>query len=199
MNRVLVPLIRFGRWARAIMAFPLARWRVVHLALAVPVVPLLLAVTVWLAFRHSFSKRKSHLLSYNLGRLIPGIAQRYAAHALESYVGGNLNQAASYYQKAIEWRPHDGNLHCSLGQVYLEQARTDEAEKEFRKALDYEYQNMRALKGLGVVLQEKDDLSGAMYLYLRYLELDPKDAFVCLNLGVVFHDLGNYEKAVQVL
>jgi tetratricopeptide (TPR) repeat protein len=50
---------------------------------------------------------------------------------------------------------------------------------------------------LGLVLQEKGDLSGAMYFYLRYLESDPKDAFVCLNLGVVFHNLGNYDKAVQ--
>jgi len=132
-----------------------------------------------------------------LATFLDNIAQRYAAHALESYAGGNLNQAASYYQEAIVWQPHDGNLHCALGQVYFEQARTEQAEKQFRKALDYEYQNLRALKGLGLVLQQKGDLAAAMYLYLRYLELDPKDAFVCLNLGVVFHNLGNYEKAVQ--
>src|ERR1039458_5305119 len=122
-------------------------------------------------------------------------SQGCAALALESYRGGDLTLAETHYQEALLWQPDDAELHSALGQVYYEHSQPAEAEQQFRKALDCNYGNLRALKGLGILLQEQGGFSEAMYLYLRYLELEPKDAPVCYNLGLVFHNLGNYEKA----
>ena len=58
-KRVLIPLILFAWWAGPAMAFPLARWKVPHLALALAIVQVSLGVLVWLAFRQDFSRRES--------------------------------------------------------------------------------------------------------------------------------------------
>ncbi len=58
-KRVIIPLILFVWWAGPAMAFPLARWNVPHLALALAIVQVLFAVVVWLAFRRDFSRRES--------------------------------------------------------------------------------------------------------------------------------------------
>lgn len=50
-KRVLVPLILFTWWAGPAMAFPLASWKVPHLALYLAAAQVLLAVVVWCAFR----------------------------------------------------------------------------------------------------------------------------------------------------
>jgi tetratricopeptide (TPR) repeat protein len=124
-------------------------------------------------------------------------SQKYAAVGLENYLQQDLASAAVNYQEAIVLRPHDPTLQSALGQVYYGQGKVEEAEKQFRKALEYDYRNLRALKGLGILLQEKDDLVDAMYLYLRYLEVEPRDALVCYNLGATFHNLGDYESALN--
>jgi tetratricopeptide (TPR) repeat protein len=123
-------------------------------------------------------------------------SRKYAASARENYLRRELASAAIDYQEAIVLRPHDPTLHNALGQVYYEQQRPDEAEKQFRMALEYDYQSLGALKALGILLQKRNDLVEAMYLYLRYLELEPKDALVCYNLGATFHNLGEYESAL---
>jgi tetratricopeptide (TPR) repeat protein len=124
-------------------------------------------------------------------------SRRRVSIALDDYLGRDLESAAVHYQEAIVFRFHDPALYSALGQVYYEQGKGDEAEKQFRKALDYDYKHLRALKGLGILLQDRNDLAGAMYLYLRYLEVEPKDALVCYNLGATFHNLGDYERALD--
>lgn len=124
-------------------------------------------------------------------------SQAQAARALESYRKRDFATAETHYQWAIRWLPDDANLHSSLGQVFYEHGRLDHAEREFRTALEYDYNSLRALKGLGVLSQERNNLSLAMYLYLRYLETSPHDASVCYNLAVTFHNLGKYEEADQ--
>ena len=125
------------------------------------------------------------------------VAQRYAAKGLDSYMRGDLDAAEAEYCEALKWQPNNPKLHSDLGQVYLEQEKTDKAEQEFQKALEYDYKNLRALKGLGSLLQENGDSARAMYLYLRYLEVEPKDALVLHNLGAIFHNIGNYDQALD--
>jgi len=124
--------------------------------------------------------------------------QEYKEQAEAAQSAGNIEQAEKCFEQALAWLPEDADLHSNLGQIYYDRDKFDLAEKQFRQALSYSYGNLPALKGLGLLLQERgDDLSEPMYLYLRYLQSNPKDAVVCHNLGTVFHDLGHYESAVE--
>src|ERR1700682_1337973 len=124
-------------------------------------------------------------------------SQQAAGRAKEAYFTGDLVLAETCYRQGLIWQPQEADLHSAIGQIYYEQDRIREAEKQFHTALGYDYKNPVGLRGLAVVLQEKGALLDAMYFYLRYLELEPKDPAVCHNLGVVFHNLGKYEKAIE--
>jgi tetratricopeptide (TPR) repeat protein len=110
---------------------------------------------------------------------------------------GDLKAAEADYCEALHWQPDDPKFHSDLGQVYLELDKVEEAEKQFQKALEYDYKNLRALKGLGSLRQEQGDSARAMYLYLRYLEIEPKDSMILHNLGAIFHNMGNYDQALE--
>jgi len=53
------------------------------------------------------------------------------------------------------------------------------------------------LKGLGSLLQVKGDSARAMYLYLRYMEIEARDSLILHNLGAIFHNMGNYSEALE--
>jgi tetratricopeptide (TPR) repeat protein len=114
-----------------------------------------------------------------------------------AFLAHQYDLAEKYFKEALVWQNESSELHYKLARAYYENNKSGDAEAQFRKALAYDYHNLEALKGLGLVRQERDDLSEAMYLYLRYLESNPKDPVVCHNLGALFYNLGDYETAVE--
>ncbi len=124
-------------------------------------------------------------------------ADRFEAEAIEAYERGDLEQAAAKYRKGLDWQPTNVVYRGKLGQIYAELRRFAEAETEFHLALVMDYQDMRSLKWLGFMLLQQNKLVDAMYYYLRYTELEPKDANVGYNLCVVFYNLGRYDEAVE--
>jgi tetratricopeptide (TPR) repeat protein len=86
-------------------------------------------------------------------------------------------------------------LEASLGQVYYENGDLAQAEQYFRSALEGDAGNLRALKGLAFILHEKDDPSASLF-YLKYLEVDDKDAVVLANVGLLVASGGQYEEAL---
>ena len=124
-------------------------------------------------------------------------AQRYADFAADARAGGDFAQAESYYVSALDWKPRDPGLRAALGMVYYDNRKLEEAFRQFKRALDLDYQYEVALKGMAFTLHQKGDLSDAMYYYRRYLARNPKDSNALLNLATIFHSLGDLPKAVE--
>jgi tetratricopeptide (TPR) repeat protein len=124
-------------------------------------------------------------------------ADQHARHALDLYLKGEAEAAILSYTNALYWVPQDANLLSALGQVYYEQVKYENAIEEFRKALDYDYYNHRALKGLALCLHVTGDQLEAIYTYLRVLDVVPDDLDVLVNVGALLHDRQRYDEAVE--
>jgi tetratricopeptide (TPR) repeat protein len=94
-------------------------------------------------------------------------------------------------------RPELAEMECDMGDVEYDAREFASAELHFRKALEYDIDNPRALRGLGSALQEQGKDSEAVYFYLRFLEHDESDASVLQNVGAALHNSGDYQEALR--
>ena len=108
-----------------------------------------------------------------------------------------IDSALTLFPPLAQWRHQSAKNHCDLGEIYYERGDYSKAEEQFNKALKYDYDSLRAQKGLGYTLQALGKLSEAIYISLRYLQQDDQDPDVLLNLAVALHNSGKYVEALQ--
>jgi len=75
-------------------------------------------------------------------------AHEYAERAAEARAGGDLVRAETYYLRAQALKPGDSSLKSLLGQTYYELGRIEDARTQFKKALELNYNDPSALRGL---------------------------------------------------
>jgi tetratricopeptide (TPR) repeat protein len=159
------------------------------------------------AFVESFLKIWKHFRNFVLDLLsdtFPSVAKwriqkayEYRQLGLGAYSAKDKVLSMSYLQQALEYAPRDPGFCCDVAQVFYEIGQYSTAEEYFRQALRYDHSNLRALKGLGHTLQAVHRFSEAISIYVRYLELNDKDAVVHFNLGLAMHDSGDSTGALR--
>jgi tetratricopeptide (TPR) repeat protein len=126
---------------------------------------------------------------------------------------GQLDDALSYFQKALAVRSrsehHHYNLslaliHDSVGNVLARKGRLDEAIGHFRQAIAFRPDYPDAHYNLGTALFQKGDLDGAIAEWRTTLSIHPYDAGAHTSLGNALVQKGflgqaadHYEKALQ--
>ncbi len=105
---------------------------------------------------------------------------------------GDYEQAAKWYQKAIEADPGDATHHIYLGAVRAKQGRFLEAEEEHRAAIECSEGCIdEAYLNLGFVLRALDRLAEAAECFRNAISLDPeyrlarralRDVELCMKL-----------------
>ncbi len=88
--------------------------------------------------------------------------KRLAGDLQAEGAGMSLNDAVASYRQALALSPSQPGLHACLGRVYLRQAKTAEAEEEFRCELRLDPKNEEALLGLAEVNLAKGDGTAAL-------------------------------------
>src|SRR6516162_3036203 len=126
---------------------------------------------------------------------------------------GQLNDALSYFQRALAIRSRSANrhdnfslalIHGSVGDVLARQGRLDEAIVHLRQAVDLRPDYPDAHHNLGTALFQKGDLDGAIAEWRTTLSIHPYDAGAHTSLGNALVQKGwlreaadHYEKALQ--
>jgi tetratricopeptide (TPR) repeat protein len=79
------------------------------------------------------------------------------------YVSGDYMTAATYFEKVLAKNPNDADLRTDLGNTYAKRTPPDYARAlaEFRKALEVDAKNERALEGLANAALQKGDKAAA--------------------------------------
>jgi len=111
----------------------------------------------------------------------------YHAHGLEQ-------EAALCYQKALELEPSDFRWHYLLVHALLDFDRAA-AMEETARALEVSSDYPALLVVRAELLEEEGAMEDAEALYIRAVELDPKDASAELALGRMMMGRGELEKA----
>jgi protein O-GlcNAc transferase len=99
------------------------------------------------------------------------------------------------FERALELRPTDLPTIVRLGEAYLDQERTEDAERLFLGARDIDQRSAAAFEGLGRVAQARGDQARAVEYLEQTLTLDPQATRVHYPLAQSYRSLGQQEKA----
>jgi cytochrome c-type biogenesis protein CcmH/NrfG len=91
-----------------------------------------------------------------------------------SFDQSKFNEAAGWYEKALEVEPQNANLHADLGTTYFYAQRIDDSITEFQKSLALDPTHPQALYNIGVAfLHGKNNPQGALESWERLVQAHP--------------------------
>ena len=89
------------------------------------------------------------------------------------------------------------DTHYKLGMEYFKREQFDQADAEFKKALEAYPNHALAHYGLGYCQEAQDNIMGAVREYLVAKRLGPESYEVCWRLGEAYRSMGLVAKAVS--
>jgi protein O-GlcNAc transferase len=107
---------------------------------------------------------------------------------------GQLDDAITYYQKALQLNPNHAVAFYNLASAYHKKGQLEKAIIYYQKALQLD-QNVFAYNNLGTILQEKGELNEAIACYKNALKLNPDYDNAYTNLGSAFLETGQLDEA----
>ncbi len=138
--------------------------------------------------------------------------QELSSRAIELQNSSNYQEAITTYLAALSIDPHDPSIYYNLGTAYQASNDLNNAQVNYKKALDIDknnptYQNVLKLVKAdlanpliqsAVTKQSANDLAGAISDYNKALELIPDDPQTYFNLGTAYQANNQAEQAIQV-
>ena len=135
-------------------------------------------------FRHAIATTENNCIAhYNLG---DALLKR-----------GQVDEAITHFQKALQIRPDFAAAHNNLGNVLLEKGQVDEAIAHFQKALEVRPLFAAARSNLGGALLQKGQTEAAITQFQQALDLDPNNPRPRYNLGSAFLESGRVDEAID--
>lgn len=159
-------------------------WRSQHVALAAAA-GLLLAVLSWCAWLQASYWRNSETLfghALDVTRNNDVALNNLGIIFLDK---GQLDEAISKLQAAIELRPENGPAHDNLAKALLRKGRPAEAMFHYRKFLEIEPGNVEARNTLGTALIQQGRVSEAITQWQEALAIEPDNGNAASNLAWV--------------
>jgi Flp pilus assembly protein TadD/mono/diheme cytochrome c family protein len=117
--------------------------------------------------------------------------------ALES--AGDLEQAQTAFQQAINRAPESCDAEFNLADIELKLSQFDKAEAHLRAVLQRCPNDATAHSALGIALTGKGDSSAAQAEFDRALSLDPADFTALYQLGEGAIEAGAFDRAIDLL
>ena len=99
---------------------------------------------------------------------------------------GQLDEAISRLQAAIDLRPENGPAHNNLAKALLQKGRLAEAMVHYRKFSEIEPQNVEARNILGTALIQQGHVKEAIEQWQEALAIEPENGNAANNLAWVF-------------
>ena len=108
---------------------------------------------------------------------------------------GNAQEAINYYDAARQLRPDYLPVFVSLGNIYLQLNRLDEAEANFKRALEINENIAAAQYGLGQAALSKRSYADAARYLEKALSLAPESNRLHYALAMAYRGLGKMDQA----
>jgi len=99
---------------------------------------------------------------------------------------GQLDDAISKLQAAIDLRPENGPAHDNLAKAFLKKGQVAEAMVHYRKLLDIEPENVEARNTVGTALIQQGHVKEAIDQWQDVLAIQPENGNAASNLAWVF-------------
>ena len=112
---------------------------------------------------------------------------------------GQLDEAISHLQRALEIQPGFAESHNNLGNALRQQGQLALAIAHFQKALQLEPNNAPAYGNLGSALLEKGQVNEAIAQFRKALQLEPGNVDLLNNLAYALLRNGQANRAIELL
>jgi tetratricopeptide (TPR) repeat protein len=132
----------------------------------------------------------------------PNSARLHQAMAHELAKRGNTAEAIENYRAALKLDPQLPGLHFELAEMLgtlATPADEQEAEKEYKAALEANPADEQAERRLGDIALQRDDLKEASERYQHALQIQPDDPEANIGLAKVFIAMNQPQKAEPLL
>ena len=147
---------------------------------------------IYQAYSLNSAAKESYL---NASRLAPKDFRWVYLLGKLSETEGGAQEAINYYDAARQLRPDYLPVFVSLGNIYLQLNRLDEAEANFKRALEINENIAAAQYGLGqVALSRRSYADAARYLE-KALSLSPESNRLHYALAMAYRGLGKMDQA----
>jgi tetratricopeptide (TPR) repeat protein len=107
-----------------------------------------------------------------------------------------FDEALTHYQKALEIKPDNAEVHNNLGLALAGHGQLDEALAQFGKAVDIKPGYAEAQYNLGAVLATRGKVDEAIVHFRKVLEIKPDYAMAHYNLGRSLAKRGEFDEAL---
>ena len=102
-----------------------------------------------------------------------------------------------FWEDCVRKAPGKERVHHNLGFAYYEEARWEDARREFQTALDLNPRYALSIYNLGLVFYQEGMMDQAIGCYQRALALDDSKPDTYFNLGLAYYQKGCYPEAVD--
>ena len=134
----------------------------------------------------------SHIVSLN-----PMARNAHRNLSRELAKAGRLQEALAAATIASEQRPDEARSFSLLGDILANLNRSDEAAENYRRALELNPRNWKALEYFAASHFKQKRYQEALDLYRKLAEVDPDNAKTHNNIGAAHYYLGRSEAAVR--
>ncbi len=112
---------------------------------------------------------------------------------------GNLPQALSDFNRAIEIDPNYAGAYNERGKVYSQQGNLPQALSDFNRAVELNHNFAEAYNNRGNIYKGQGNLTGALSDFNRAIEIKPKYEFAFANRGNTYTMQGDLTDAISDL
>jgi tetratricopeptide (TPR) repeat protein len=110
---------------------------------------------------------------------------------------GNVDEAITQYQKALQIEPDYAEAHDNLGTLFVRMGRVEEGIAQFQKALRIQPDYAGAHDNLGAALLQTGKVDEAIAQFQKALQTMPESAGAYCNLGAALLQKGKVEEAIS--
>ena len=170
-------------------------WRQRKLVLGAAMAIALVILTVCTSTQVSYWRNSETLWTHTLAHT----SGNYIAHnnlGLALLQEGDVDEAISHYQKALQINSDYAELHYNFGIALLQNGDVDEAIAQYQTALQIKPGYAEAHINLGIALLQKGNVDEAITHFQTALQIKPDYAEAYINLGIALLQKGGVDEAI---
>ncbi len=127
-------------------------------------------------------------------------SEKLLFQALQMHSAGKMEKAIELYTRLLRMRINEtvrSIVYNHRGMAQFVLSRYDKAQADFEKALEFNYDNFRALNNLGLTLRFKNRFDKSLHVLNRSLELNASQHEAYYMRALTHKDLGDMARALK--
>ena len=193
-HRLYLPMVGFSFFLVIVLYYLFAKK---SLGLLVAVLVILITCYSILTYKRNFIWKDEFSLWNDVIRKSPWKARAYSERGNAYKNKGNLEQAISDYNKALEIDPNYANAYNNRGITYLNKGNFEQALFDCNKAIQLDPKSAFSCYNRGNTYKKKGNLEQAISDYSKAIEIKPDFALAYHNRGSAYQEKGNLEQAIS--